>query len=178
MGHTLVAGFSGADLNRITSLLTEDERKVLCKIPFGRDCDRDEADRALPYHMTLAHWSAAEDPLYLPRLDGLRRPRIALRAVSAACRDVQGGCLLYLRIELLSGMDGLRTAIRGMGLEPERFLHITLAVDRDAAALRAIAGRIHASGALPAVLHPDRLDLYHIWRPVRLIRSFPCDGRD
>ena len=79
MGHTLVAGFSGADLNRITSLLTEDERKVLCKIPFGRGCDRDEADRALPYHMTLAHWSAAEDPLYLPRLDALRFCLILLK---------------------------------------------------------------------------------------------------
>ena len=75
-----------------------------------------------------------------------------------------------------AGLDELRALLGGAGLETESFLHITLAVDADGAALERIRRRINASGALPATLEVPRLDLYHVWRPVRLVRSFPCGG--
>ena len=50
------------------------------KIPYGRlQCDRRLANQKFEYHMTVAHWSQQDDPIYLPRV-----PLIAFPAFSMA----------------------------------------------------------------------------------------------
>ena len=59
------------------------------KIPFGRDCDRTEADQKLPYHITVAHWAKREDETCIKRLEGLRVTPSEVWAVSHSVMNAE-----------------------------------------------------------------------------------------
>ena len=70
MGHTLVARFEPNDFDSINGCLIEWKGKTMNKIPFGRNCDREEANRILPFHMTLLHWARSADSYMLQKMSG------------------------------------------------------------------------------------------------------------
>ncbi len=71
MRHTLVARFEPKDFDSVDRCLMGWKGKTINKIPFGRNCDREEANRILPFHMTLLHWGRSSDSYMLQRMNAL-----------------------------------------------------------------------------------------------------------
>ena len=174
MGHTLVTRFGSSDYEQIRKLMERIGGENTNKIPFGRDCDRIEADRSLPYHVTVAHWAKREDEECIRRLEALEvMPSEILAYSHSVMYAEEGSSLLYLNIR--PGEEFIRTANAVDRLIPghmSSFWHMTLAVSKDHAQIQQMAGRMNESVRYPIPLHVTGLDLYHIWRPVRFVRSY------
>ena len=67
MGHTVVAGFDKKSSEMINELMRPFNAN---KIPFGRNCDREAANREMDYHMTVFHWAKSIDSYYLEKIKG------------------------------------------------------------------------------------------------------------
>ena len=144
------------------------------KIPFGRDCDRKEANAVLEYHMTLLHWAKSRDNYYLERIEGFQPTPCRIRVTGAkTMHGCEGSLLLYFAVEPDQGFRELVRALEQQtGSACSGFLHITLAVSKDHSAILALGHRIREKVTFPFVLDIDGLDLYHIWRPTKKVRSF------
>ena len=171
MGHTLVASLAAADQRRIAMALAAAGLTAPNKIPLDRDCDREAANRILPWHATLAHWGRDEDALYLPRAERLRFATCALVGTGLILDEADG--LLLLRVRTGAGFAALCAEVeRTIGLSASPFLHVTLAAEADREKLGSVWKQLRASDSLLAQLRVDAMELYHIWRPVRLVREW------
>lgn len=172
MGHTLVACFQERELAPLVSMLSRWDGSPSNKIPFGRDCDRVEADKILPYHMTILHWASSNDKIMLPKLKKLALP--SLTVIADGVRVLPAGensSLVYIKIEPTASFEqwchGQGKAL-GVCFDTS-FLHITVAVSKNAAEMKRLAKYFNCSMTFPFELHIQRLELYHIWNPVRLV---------
>lgn len=170
MGHTLVAVLPCEEEQKLKNLLCGCN-----KIPYGRNCDREEANEILPYHITLFHWGKAEDKLYLDRLRLRQQP--AFSNVSESCGVIvtgssvmiaeEGSYLLYFAV---SPQPGFREIIDHIGhvlrMDPPGFLHMTLAVSKDADFIYEKKKKLDEVFSYPFYYKIDRCRLYHIWKPV------------
>lgn len=87
MGHTLVARFEPKDFDSVNRCLMGWQGKTINKIPFGRNCDREEANRILPFHMTLLHWARSADSYMLQKMNALSFSLLPkLKEISEYCR--------------------------------------------------------------------------------------------
>ena len=175
MGHTLVARF---DDGAVEGFLPEAELRRCNKIPFGRDCDRGEADEVLPYHMTLMHWAKKDDPVFLPKLSDLRPPAAEIVVTGVLCFPAEEGSMLAaLEVGPGRGFRRLTEYLEeAVGMAASAFPHITLAADRDHRFIRSLCEYVRNSSRFPITLEIRRLELYKIWKPVRLARVFAVDG--
>lgn len=170
MGHTLVAVFQDSLNRTLDAALTGLPAN---KIPFGRDCDRAQANRILPYHATLVHWGKASDAALLSRTMALRMQPCAVKVTGAALWDAEEfSSLLCLTAEPGAGFSALRRAItEKTGLTVPEALHITVSVSRDRDLTqqqhRALTKALH----FPLTLPVRALALYHIWEPVCLVKE-------
>ena len=174
MGHTLVTRFENSDYDRIRELMKRIGGEESNKIPFGRDCDRTEADQKLPYHITVAHWAKREDETCIKRLEGLRVTPSEVWAVSHSVMYAEEGSLL-LYFDIKPGEEFIRTANDVDNLIPGHmsyFWHMTLAVSRDHQEIHELAKRLTETVRYPVPLHVTGLDLYHIWKPVKFVRTY------
>lgn len=171
MGHTIVAGFQ-QESTQMLYRLTQGHNAN--KIPFGRNCDREAANRVLDYHMTLFHWGKAEDSLYLPRLEHFSSTPFELLVTGAKIRPArENSRLLYLQVQPTPSYRNLAGLLEAQLQAPTSgFLHITLAISKDLGEIRALYEDVCRRAAFPLTLTADRLDLYHIWTPTVKVRSF------
>jgi hypothetical protein len=171
MGYTIVAGFQKTDMEWLHALMDPFDTN---KIPFGRDCDRDLANRELDYHMTMFHWGREKDGIYLPKLDNFSS--VPCEIVVTGVHEMhgrEGSRLLYLSVSPTESYEKLSRLLSGqMGAPTSGFLHITLAVSKNPDKIRMIRHQIRDTVTFPISMKIERLDLYHIWCPTRKERSF------
>lgn len=177
MGHTLVTRFDAAGYGCIQALLNEAGIRENNKIPFGRDCDRRAANDVLPCHVTVCHWPKAEDARLLPAIQSFRFRPCRINVISAdAMTAEEGSLLLYLNVAPGEGFEAMCRSLAAVtGLATSGFWHMTLSVSLDHDLIR----RQHR--ALTKVLSPfgldvTGLDLYHIWRPTRYVKTLGPSG--
>lgn len=59
--HTLVVRFDEQDNAPLICSLSKMRDSDINKAPYGRNCNREVANRILPYHMTLFHWDRVKN---------------------------------------------------------------------------------------------------------------------
>lgn len=178
MGHTLVTHFTNESGDLIRRIMHEAGAEYACKIPYGRDCERKEADQLLPHHITVFHWAKEYDAIYLSRLKEYRFKEVChVRAVRATLVYAEENSLL-LKLDVKPEEDFIKMAEVleiTLGKKTSHSLHITLAVSKDHDEIRRIFRRIEQQSVFPLRLCVSGLDLYHIWRPVRKVKSFMAE---
>lgn len=170
MGHTLVARFGPESRSFLHSLMAPFGAN---KIPFGRSCDREAANREMDYHLTLLHWAKTQDEYYLNRIKDFVPIPCQVRVTGVQVMPAEeGSLLLYFSVEPASGFRELAASLGQKTQVPcAGFLHITLAVSQDSREIEAIYRRIRQTVSFPFTLDIEGLDLYKIWRPTKKVRS-------
>ena len=170
MGHTVVLGFDHESDAYIRKLL---EPYVTNKIPFGRKCDRDATNHAMPYHMTLYHWPKTQDACCLPKLTGFQSNPCQLQVNGVHIMPAEeDSWLLYLEVGATETFLQLKARFEEYtGFRVLGFHHITLAVSKDHDALAKIRRHILEKQTFPFLLSADRMDLFKIWSPTQKITS-------
>ena len=171
MGHTLVLRFNQAGYQKLQKLTGS---APVNKIPFGRDCDREAANKILKYHMTVFHWARNEDEVYLPRLEHYQfHPcRIRITGCSMAAAE-ENSRLLYLQAEPAEGYAEMVSDLeKTLHCRTSGFLHITLAVSRNEKEILDLKSFVRSKAVFPFELEAEGMDLYHIWKPTRFVRGF------
>ncbi len=175
MGHTLVTAFSKDGYQKIEAMFEKAGAKSLCKIPYGRDCQREEAERILKHHITMFHWAKKDDEKYLSLLNAYRfeRPCTAMVSAVSLKRAEKNSLMLYLNVKPSEGFEEMRKSLeQTLGAKTSPFLHITLAISKDHEEIQRLYERISAMEIFPFTLEITGMDLYHIWKPVKLIRQY------
>ena len=175
MGHTLVCAFSKDGYQMIETMLEKAGAKSLCKIPYGRDCQREEADRIMKHHITMFHWAKKDDEKYLNLLKAYRFETTCNVIVSGVSlrRSADDSLMLYLNVKPSEGFEEMRKNLeQTLGAKTSPFLHVTLAVSQDYEEIQRLYKRISAMDMFPFRLEITGMDLYHIWKPVKLIRKY------
>lgn len=169
MGHTLVAAFDSIFIAKMNESLANTNAN---KIPFGRQCDREEANRRMNYHMTIAHWAKEKDGVYLPRLDQIHiSPFRVTVTASSIMYDREDSALLYFAIEPGNGCRETVKCIRAsLEIEASDFLHITIAASQNFNFILELKKKIDTQFRYPFELDINGLDVYHIWEPVVLMK--------
>lgn len=175
MGHTLVTRINQEDLSYINAVISSAGIRTN-KIPFGRNCDREAADRILPYHFTVFHWAKSDDEKYLRRLKSIKNPgpcSLKITGTSIMCPVEEGSTLLYFTFEpdqrYRQCADAIQKAMQG---PTSTFYHITLAVSKDYDEIEILKQMIDHKVAFPFSMCVEGFDLYHIWNPVRKVGEY------
>lgn len=174
MGHALIARFDAASLSRIESVLDEAGIFGNNKMPYGKGCDREAANKAMPYHITLYRWSKEDDPKFLPRVEGFSFAPSRVLVTRAAVRHAgEDSLMLYLHAE---PADNFSESLNALETKLHRKLsssmHITLSISKDKEKIKGEHIGLIAHTEFPFYLNIAGMDMYHIWVPVRFSRSF------
>lgn len=171
MGHTVVAGFDKKSSDMINELMRPFNAN---KIPFGRNCDREAANREMDYHMTVFHWAKSMDSYYLEKIKGFSSEGFDIRISDVYFFPAEEGSFL-LCFEACSTDSYCELACRleeKLDCNISGNLHVTLAVSKSLYDIERIYSHIRNNVTFPFDLHADRLDMYHIWRPTEKVCSF------
>ena len=170
MGHTVVLGFDN-ESNVLVHKLLEPFRAN--KIPFGRKCDREEANKVMDYHMTLYHWPKTMDTYCLSRLKGFQSIPCHIQVNGMRIMQAEeNSWLLYFEVSPTETFTQLKLLFeKHTGFCISGFYHITLAVGKDYNEIAEIRDYICKNQVFPFELTADRVDLYKIWSPTQKIMS-------
>ncbi len=170
MGHTVVLGFDTESQGLLHNLL---EPFDVNKIPFGRKCNRKDANEAMDYHMTLYHWPKTMDSDCLSRLHGFKSKPCQVQVNGIRIMQAEeDSWLLYFEVSPTESFVKLKLLFENhTGFRISEFLHITLAVGKDYKEIRKIKDHICETRVFPFELTADRIDLYKIWMPTVKIMS-------
>lgn len=175
VGHTLVTRLGKKDLSYISGIISSTGFQTN-KIPFGRNCDRETANRVLPYHFTVFHWPKEDDEKYLHRLKRFTNPGpCSLKITGTAIRypAEEGSALLYFVFEPDRRYEQCANAVQQAIQKPTSgFYHITLAVSRDFREIEILKQMVDRTVSYPFSVRVEGLDLYHIWRPIRKVEEY------
>ncbi len=171
MGHTLVIRFDKNGNQKLRELMSPFNAN---KIPFGRNCDREAADAVMDYHLTMFHWPKTRDEYYLECIKNLEPvPCKILITGTRVMLAEEGSYLLYFEASPDQGYwDMAKRIEEKVNAKTSGFLHITLAVSKDAKEIEMINNYICRNVTFPFQLDAEGLDLYHIWTPTAKVRSF------
>lgn len=175
MGYTLVARFQESDFEVMVSTLSMWGGTPVNKIPFGRGCDRNEANTILPYHMTILHWSRSDDVVMLPKMKNLVLPSMTVTADSVRVLPAaENSSLLYLQIKpTVSYERWCHAQGKAIGVCFDlSFLHVTIAVSKNTTEIEQLAKYLKLRMKFPFELRIRKLELYHIWNPIRLVETW------
>lgn len=170
MGHTLVTRFDAEGRRLLQDLIRPFGAN---KIPFGRDCSREDANAVLDYHLTMLHWAKQQDGYYLSRIQDLKPVPCQIRVTGTQIMyGAECSQLLYFTVEPAGRFPEMAAALEEKtGTPCSRFLHITLAVSKDPGEIEAIRAHIQKDVTFPFTLNIEGLDLYHIWKPTKKVQS-------
>ena len=174
MGHTLITRLTDADEKKIRMYMHLAGAAGELKIPFGRGCDRAEADRLIPYHITIMHWGNSEDAVMLERLRNFHFSCSQFIITSPQIRPGRVGST-HLAFWAAPGR-GARAMIheleRVMESPVSSDLHMTLAAGKDRKTMEQYLAKIHRCVSFPFTIDTDGLDLFHLWHPVAYVKTF------
>ena len=177
MGHTLVARWEKGSFSQIEYLMKSITQYQYIKIPYGRNCNRYTADKILPWHITVSHWGKNKDSLYLSKVDSLVfMPFEVLVNQPKIFSAEEGSSILMLPVQPAAGYDIFCSGLCQSGIHSSMFLHITLAVSKNPEKIRFLCRQIIREVSFPFPIHICGLELYHIWDPVKLVRSWIPEG--
>lgn len=170
MGHTVVLGFDN-DSNVLLHKLLEPFGAN--KIPFGRRCNREEANKVMDYHMTLYHWPKTMDTYCLSRLNGFQSIPCQVQVNGMRIMQAEeNSWLLYFEVSPTETFTQLKLLFeKHTGFCVSGFYHITLAVGIDYNEIVDISDFICKNQVFPFELTADRIDLYKIWSPTQKVMS-------
>ena len=170
MGHTAVLGFDQESNVLLHNLL---EPFGANKIPFGRRCNREDANKAMEYHLTLYHWPKAMDSYCLSRINGFRSIPCHVQVNQIQIMQAEeNSWLLYFEVSPTESFLQLKLLFEThTGFSVSDFYHITLAVGKDYNEITEIKDYICKHQIFPFELTADRIDLYKIWSPTIKIMS-------
>ena len=170
MGHTVVLGFNHESNVLIHKLLEPFDAN---KIPFGRKCSREEANKAMDYHITLYHWAKTMDVYCLPKLNGFHSIPCQIQVDGIHIMQAEeNSWLLYFEVSPTETFSQLKLLFENhTGFYISEFYHITLAVGKDYNEIAEIREYICRNQVFPFTLTADRIDLYKIWSPTHKIMS-------
>ena len=170
MGHTVVLGFDNESNALLHELLDPFGAN---KIPFGRKCNRTEANKAMDYHMTLYHWPKTMDTDCLSRLNGFQSAPCQVQVNGMRIMQAEeNSWLLYFEVNPTDTFKQLKLRFEEhTGFRVSEFYHITLAVGKTYSEIAEIRDYIYQNQVFPFLLCADRLDLYKIWSPTQKIMS-------
>jgi 2'-5' RNA ligase len=170
MGHTVVLGFDNDSNVLLHELL---EPFGANKIPFGRRCNREEANKVMDYHMTLYHWPKTMDTYCLSRLNGFQSIPCHIQVNGMRIMQAEeNSWLLYFEVSPTETFTQLKLLFeKHTGFCISGFYHITLAVGKDYNEIAEIRDYIWKNQVFPFELTADRMDLYKIWSPTQKIMS-------
>ena len=175
MGHTLITRLDQDSLARLDGIISGTGMRTN-KIPYGRGCDRETANRILPYHLTVFHWAKTEDEKYLRRLERFHTPgpfSLSVTGTSIMYHAEEDSALLYFRLRPDQAYKKCVSALeQALQVSTQSFFHMTLAVGKDAAEIERLRQRIDSRAAYPFSLRAEGFDLYHIWKPVRKVAQY------
>lgn len=169
MGYAIVTALDNAFYKKMGDLL---QNYNVNKIPFGRGCNREEANRILNYHVTLMKWKEKDNPIFLPRIDAIQfRPCDIIITGSRIKALEDGGYILRFDVKETAGFSKMNSSLKKcMRLELARSLHITLVVDEEIEPLKNLKKEIDKNFEYPFRVGVVGLDLYHLWKPVKLAK--------
>jgi len=167
MGYTLVARFHDSFYQEMDQLLADQGNN---KIPYGRNCDRNLANSIMKYHMTIAHWAKECDASYLPKVVQLDFSPFSIYVTGSDIMQAEdGSSLLFFRISAGEGFYSAMDYIQNtMSIRISSFWHITIAVSRNQNYIGDLKRIVDQHFRYPFELTISGMDLYHIWKPVRL----------
>lgn len=170
MGHTVVLGFDNESYVLLHKLLEPFE---VNKIPFGRNCNREEANKVMDYHMTLYHWSKKMDNYCLSKLNGFQSIPCQVQVNGMRIMPAEeSSWLLYFDVSPTKTFTRLKLLFETYtGFCISEFYHITLAVGKNYNEIKEIGDYICKNQVFPFELTADRIDLYKIWSPTQKIMS-------
>lgn len=174
MGHTLIARFEPKDFDSVNRCLMGWQGKTINKIPFGRNCDREEANRILPFHMTLLHWGRSSDSYMLQRMNALSFAPVTVTVTGPDIMSAEeNSFILYFQVIPEKDFNKWRSEQeKAVDAAFSGFLHITIAVSKDQEEINQLRQLLEQNLTFPIKLRICSLKLYHIWKPVELIRTF------
>ncbi len=174
MGHTLITRLTDADEKKIRMYMHLAGAAGELKIPFGRGCDRAEADRLIPYHITIMHWGNSEDAVMLERLRNFHFSCSQFIITSPQIRPGrEGSTHLAFRAEPGRGARAMiRELERVMESPVSSDLHMTLAAGKDRKTMEQYLAKIQRCVSFPFTIDTDGLDLFHLWHPVAYVKTF------
>ena len=169
---TLVAVFSETSSSELKNLLKNAGVQNDCKIPFGRDCDRVAVDRILKHHITLYHWEKEEDDIYLKRLSPLQ----SIPPCKVTVRPIywENSGIVDLNVDASEEFSKVIVIVgKYLKKAPAKPLHITLDITTDAKRAQELYHCLKNMTCFPLELEISGLELYKIWNPVKLVKSYP-----
>lgn len=174
MGHKLTAVF-GHEVPRmiLTAGILNNN-----KIPFRPFLDRDEANRTIPYHTTLFQWDKQQDIFYLNKMADLTFTPCTLIAEEFAIMNSTGySYLLFVRLSPGDGFQELCESITAVTGRPlETYLRVTLSVSKEQKEIQKQYKALTKNVKLPIVLPVRGLEVFHIWEPVKRVRTITTSG--
>ena len=169
MGHKLVAVL-GHELPRL--ILTAGVINNN-KIPFRPFLDREAANSVMPYHTTLFQWDKQQDIFYLQKMENLTFSPCKVVAEEFAIMNSTGySYLLFTRVTPGEGFEELCQSIAAVTGRPlESYLRVSISVSKDQKQIRQQYKALTKTIKLPVVLPIRGLEVFHIWDPVKRIRT-------
>lgn len=171
MGHTLVACFDEQDLIPMMCSLSKMGLDGINKIPFGRKCNREEANRILPYHTTLFHWNRLEDSVYLEKTKKIvfSPCKVLITGVHILPAE-EDSSLLYCSVFPDKGFNEIYNQLEQIFGGCSSFFHITIAVSKDKDRIKQMKHMLDCDLVFPFTAHIRSLELFHIWEPCKRVR--------
>lgn len=171
MGYTLVARIDDVGFEPIKNIL---EHEMTNKIPYGRNCDREQANSNLPYHMTLFHWAKAYDEQYLHLINHLLFHPFSANATGISIQHAEeDSSLLYLSVHPNADYEAFCFEFKSLtGIALPSSLHITLAASKDHFQMEHLKRSVCESVVFPLTITITQIELYHIWQPVYLAKTW------
>ncbi len=172
MGHTLIACFDKEQFQPVLDILAR--YPSVNKIPFGRGCDREEANRILPFHMTMFHWGKEMDGEMLMKTERITFQESEVYATGIRSMDArEGSSLLYLGVSLGKGyLAWERQLEQSLGTKHSSFRHVTLSVSKDHNEILSLKQHLAIQLIFPMPLRICGMELYHIWQPVYFVKAW------
>ncbi len=174
MGHKLVAVL-GHELPRL--ILTAGVINNN-KIPFRPFLDREAANNIMPYHTTLFQWDKQQDIFYLQKMADLTFKPCKVVAEEFAIMNSTGySYLLFVRVTPGDGFQELCQSISEVTGRPlETYLRVSLSCSKDQKQIREQYKALTKTIRLPVELPIRGLELFHIWDPIKRVRSITEAG--
>ena len=169
MGHKLIAVL-GHELPRmiLTAGVINNN-----KIPFRPFLDREAANTVMPYHTTLFQWDKQQDIFYLQKMADLAfRPCTVIAEEFAIMNSTGYSYLLFAHVTPGEGFAELCESISAVTGRPlECYLRVSISVGKEQKQVREQYKALTKSVKLPVELPVRGLELFHIWDPVRRVRT-------
>lgn len=169
---TFVSILNDIDLQKIEHY-TKQLQDQLCKVPFGRNIDRREAD-LLPYHFTFSSWDSFYGKQVINGLSKIGYPKLKICINDIGIINGKENsyvlCFVIRKNEELKLLQSKLSLILPNEQWNCSYFHITIHIDKDYDKINSMKEKL-LENFTPFELEVDTFGLYEIY-PAKLIEVF------